>query len=270
MISASIKTHNAPVAMVWNTPGRDYEHISQSIADSIAHCVACLKPKFGERVLDVATGTGWAAREVARSGAEVVGIDLAADLVDAGRTIASAAGLCIDFRVGDAEILEFEDASFDAVISTCGVMFARDPEAAAGELARVCKSGGRLALTTWPADGTVAALFKVMKPYMPEPVPPVPPSPFEWGAPSRVNDLLGRYFDLRFETGISVLRGVDSNAVWDMFVTSYGPIKTLASKLPSERMCALRDDFVVFHDQYKSDLGVALPRKYLLTVGVRR
>jgi SAM-dependent methyltransferase len=269
-MSASIKAHNAQLAVVWNAAGRDYERISESIADSIGHCVACLKPKFGERVLDVATGTGRAARQVALSGAEVVGIDLAADLINAGRTIASEAGLSIDFRVGDAERLEFEDASFDAVISTCGVMFARDPEAAAAELARVCKSEGRLALTTWPADGTVAALFKVMKPYMPEPVPPIPPSPFEWGDPSRVSDLLGRHFDLRFETGTSVLRGEDSIAVWDMFVTSYGPTKTLASKLPSGRMQALRDDFVAFHDQYKSDLGVALPRKYLVTVGVRR
>lgn len=269
-MSAPAKTHNAKFAAVWNSAGREYERISQSIADSIEHCIACLQPKFGERVLDVATGTGWTARRIALKGAEVVGVDFAADLIDAGRTIASEAGLNIDFQVGDAERLDFADASFDAVISTCGVMFARDPEAVAAELARVCKSGGRLALTTWPADGTVAALFKVMKPYMPEPALPIPPSPFEWGDPRRVSDLLAGHFDLRFETGTSVLRGRDSVAVWDMFVTSYGPTKTLANRLPPERAQGLRNDFIAFHDRYKSDLGVALPRNYLVTVGVRR
>lgn len=266
----SAKTPNAKFAAVWNAAGCDYERISESIADSIDHCVACLQPKFGERVLDVATGTGRTARQVALSGAKVVGIDIAADLIAAGRAIAAEAGLDIDFRVGDAECLDFTDASFDAVISTCGVIFARNPEAAAAELARVSKPGCRLALTSWPADGTVAALFKIMKPYMPEPVPPTPPSPFDWGSPDRVSDLLSRHFDLRFETGISILRGEDSVAVWNMFVTSYGPTKSLVSRLSPVQVNALRADFIAFHDEYKSDLGVALPRKYLVTVGVRR
>ena len=166
----------------------------------------------------MATGTGWTARRVAARGAAVTGIDLGADLIEAAKSAAAEARLDIDFRIGDAEKLAFEDQSFDAVISTCGVMFVRDPQAAAAELTPVCSKGGRLGLTTWPADGTIAGLFKVMKPYMPEPPSPPPPSPFEWGNRERVRQLLGSTFDLRFETGTTVLREPSGLAVWELFV----------------------------------------------------
>lgn len=138
----------------------------------------------------MATGTGWTARRVAACGARVIGIDLGADLIEAAKACAAEARLTIDFQVGDAEALSFENQSFDAVISTCGVMFVSKPEIAAGELARVCKKGGRVGLTTWAADGTVAGLFKIMKPYMPKPAVPPSPSPFEWGNKERVQQLL--------------------------------------------------------------------------------
>lgn len=266
----AIRPHNHRVAAIWNAGGGEYERISRSIADSIMHCVDRLRPQPGERVLDVATGTGWTARRVAERGCDVVAVDVAADLVDAGRALAREAGLAIDFRVGDAEKLDFPDASFDAVISTCGVIFARDPQAAAGELARVCRPGARLAFTAWPADGTVAGLFALMKPYLPPPPLPAPPSPFDWGDRARIAELLGHDFDLRFETGTSVLREPDSNAVWELFVASYGPTRTLAAALPPERRQQLRSDFVAYHDRYRTELGIALPRDYLVAVGVRR
>jgi len=114
----------------------------------------------------VATGTGWAARRIAARGASVIGIDLEADLIEAAKAYAAEARLTIDFRVGDAEVLPFDAHSIDAVISTFGVMFVSNPGAAVAELAQVCKRGGRLGLATWPADGTVAGLFKIMQPYM--------------------------------------------------------------------------------------------------------
>jgi ubiquinone/menaquinone biosynthesis C-methylase UbiE len=152
--------------------GANYDAISKGIADSIEHCVLRLNPRPGERILDLATGTGWTSRVVARRGAIVTGVDIAEDLIAAARERAAAEVLPIDYRVGDAEALPFEDASFDAVISTVGIMFATRPEAAAKELARVCRPGGRIAITTWLQDGNVFKMFQVMKRYMPPPPSP--------------------------------------------------------------------------------------------------
>ena len=269
-MSQAIQPHNIKTAAAWNSGGQHYDRISQTIADSIEHCVIRLAPRSGERVLDVATGTGWTARRVAARGATVTGIDLGADLIEAARAAAAEARLPIDFRVGDAEKLPFEDQSFDAVISTCGVMFVRDPKAAAAELARVCRKGGRLGLTTWPADGTIAGLFKVMKPYMPEPPSPPPPSPFEWGSREHVKHLLGAAFDLRFETGTTVLREPSGLAVWELFVAGYGPTKSLVTSLDPERRESLKRDVIAYHEGFKAELGVAMPRDYLVTIGIRK
>jgi SAM-dependent methyltransferase len=269
-MTQAIQPQNIKMAATWNAGGQHYDRISQTIADSIEHCVIRLAPRPGERVLDVATGTGWTARRVAARGATVIGVDLGADLIDAAKAAAAEARLTIDFRVGDAEKLPFADQSFDAVISTCGVMFVRDPEAAAAELARVCKRGGRLGLTTWPTDGTIAGLFKVMKPYMPAPPSPPPPSPFEWGNRERVKQLLGSAFDLRFESGTTVLREPSGLTIWGIFVAGYGPTKSLAANLDPERREKLKQDFIAYHDGFKTELGVAMPRDYLVTIGVRK
>lgn len=269
-MSFEIQPHNERAAATWGAGGGAYEEISRTIADSIEHCVRRLAPRPGERVLDLATGTGWTARAVLALGAEVIGVDIGAELIEAAKERARRAGLEIAFEVGDAERLRFEDASFDVVVSTCGVMFATDPEAAAAEIARVCKPGGRIGLTTWPPDGTLAQMFQVMRPYMPPPPTPAPPSPFAWGRRERVGELLGSAFDLRFETGTTTLREPDGEAVWRLFATGYGPTKTLAGKLDPERRQQLQRDFVAFHEQFRSDLGIAMPRDYLLTIGVRR
>lgn len=266
----SIQSHNQKAAAMWDSAGAHYDQISQTIADVIEHCVIRLAPKPGEHVLDVATGTGWAARRIAARGAQVTGIDLGSDLIEAARGLAAAAQLPIDFQVADAEALPFENKTFDAVISTFGVMFVSRPEAAADELARVCKPGGRLALATWSPDSAIAGLFKVMKPYMPPPASPAPPSPFEWGSQERVQQLLGNSFDLRFETGTTVLRAPDGEAVWELFLSGYGPTKALASTLDSQRHEDLKRDFIAYHDGFRNELGVAMPRDYLVTVGIRK
>ncbi|HWQ15424.1 MAG TPA: class I SAM-dependent methyltransferase [Roseiflexaceae bacterium] len=270
MSTHAIRPHNLRAAATWNAGGAAYDRISATIADSIEHCILRLDPQPGQRVLDVATGTGWGARRVAARGATVVGIDFGADLIDAAKALAAESGLEIDFRVADAELLPFEDHSFDAIISTYGVMFVRDPEAAAAELARVCRPGGRIGLVTWPADGTVAGVFTVMKPYLPEPPSPPPPSPFAWGSRERLRQLLGPAFDLRFETGTTVLRAPDGAAVWELLVTGYGPTKVLAASLDPERREGLKGDLIAYHERFATELGVAMPRDYLLTIGVRR
>lgn len=266
----AILPHNLKAAATWGSGGPRYDRISRSIADAIEHCVARLAPAPGERILDVATGTGWAARQVATRGAQVTGLDLHADLIEGAKACAAQARLDIGFQVGDAEALPYADHSFDGVLSTFGVMFCSKPESAAAELARVCRRGGRLALTTWTPEGTVFGMFKTMKAYMAPPPAPPPPSPFAWGSTERLRELLGSTFELRFESGTTVLREPSGQAVWDLFVECYGPTKMLAASLDAGRRSDLMRDFAAYHDGFRSELGVAMPRDYLVTIGVRR
>ena len=269
MQESVIQPHNQRPAAVWSTGGKDYDEISRGIADAIEHAVHRLNPRRGQRILDLSTGTGWTSRLVARRGASVIGVDIAAGLLDAARAKAAAEGLPIEYEIGDAENLPFEDGAFDAVISTFGVMFASRPEAAAAELARVTRPGGRIALTTWRADGNLAKMFQVMRRYLPAPASPAPPSPFEWGRRSRVTALLGDAFQLRFEPGVSYYREPDGEAAWETFSTGYGPTKALAASLDAERRAALREDFIAFHDGFPTELGICVPRDYWVTIGTR-
>ncbi len=267
---APIQPHNTRAAAVWSAGGRDYDRISHGISDALEHGVQRLAPRAGERVLDLATGTGWTSRLVARQGAVVTGVDIAEGLLDAARTRAAADGLPITYQLGDAEALPFEDGAFDAVISTFGVMFVSRPEAAAAELARVVRPGGRVALTTWTRDGNIFRMFQVMKAYMAAPPTPAPPSPFEWGDPARLEALLGGAFDLTLEPGTSFYREPSAEAAWQTFSTGYGPTRMLAQSLPDDRRAALQADFVRFHAGFASPLGVTVPRDYWVTLGVRR
>ena len=269
-MSDAIQAHNQRSATVWSSGGAAYDRISRGIADSIEHAVVRLDPKPGERILDLATGTGWTSRSLARRGAQVVGVDIAADLLAAAREFARHDQLPIDYRLADAEALPFDAGQFDAVISTCGVMFAGKPEAAAAEIARVVRPGGRVALTTWLPDSNIFKMFLVMKGYMAAPPQPAPPSPFEWGKPERVTELLGSQFDLRFERGTSMYREPGGQHAWDTFVNGYGPTKMLAASLDAEKRAALQRDFVDFHDAFVDELGITVPRSYLVTLGVRR
>jgi ubiquinone/menaquinone biosynthesis C-methylase UbiE len=269
----TIQPHNERAASVWSSGGKHYDEISRGISDSIEHAVTRLNPRRGERILDLSTGTGWTSRLVARRGAVVTGCDIAGDLLAAARGKAVEEGLKIDYQIGDAENLPFETGSFDAVISTCGIMFAARQEAAAAELARVVRKGGRIALTTWLSDGTLFKMFEVMKRYMaPPPTPPqtpAPRSPFEWGKTERITELLGHAFQLRFEKGISYYREPSAEAAWDTFSTGYGPTRTLANNLDSEKLDAFRKDFIAFHAAHPSELGICVRREYWLTYGVR-
>lgn len=262
--------HNQKPAATWGSAGREYDRISRRIADALEHCVLRLDPQPGERILDLATGTGWTSRLVARLGAAVIGADIAADLIAAARQCAQENGLPIEYRLGDAESLPFEDGQFDAVVSTFGIMFASRPEQAAAEVARVTCKGGRLALTTWLPDSNVAALFKIMKPYMPAPPVPAPPSPFDWGRPERIRELFGDWFDLGFERATSFHRERDGKAAWELFLTGYGPTKALAASLDEARRAELQRDFIAFHDGFATELGINVPKDYLLTIGTRR
>ena len=204
------------------------------------------------------------------TGAKVTGVDISAELLSAAAERARAENLDIRYDQGDAESLPYSNGEFDAVISTCGVMFASRPEAAARELGRVCRKGGRMAITTWLPDSNLFKMFMVMKPYMAPPPSPPPPSPFEWGKTERVQELLGEAFDLKFEKGTSFYREPSGDAAWNTFSTSYGPTRALAASLDDAKRADLKRDFIAFHEGFRNDLGICVPREYLVTVGIRR
>jgi SAM-dependent methyltransferase len=266
----AIRSHNATPSATWSSGGGAYDEVSRGILDAIEHCIDRLNPPRDGHVLDVATGTGWAARRMAARGLKVTGVDFAPDMLGAADEMAGARNLDIGFELGDAEALPFSDASFDAVLSSFGIMFVQRPEDAAAELARVCKPGGRIALATWTPDGNVFEMFRIMKAHMPKSAGTPPPSPFDWGRRERLAELLGDHFDLGFERGTSFYREPDGQAAWRTFVEGYGPLRTLVGKLDEAEARALEREFVAFHDGFATDLGVCVPRDYLVAAGTRR
>jgi SAM-dependent methyltransferase len=252
-------------SVMWGTG--PYQRITETITDIHETVVERLAPQPGMRWLDVACGTGAVAERAAASGARVTGIDLAPALIETARERASGLGLEVDYRVGDCEQLEVADGSFDAVSSTCGVMFSPDHEATARELARVTRPGGRIALANWTPTGGLARMFKVMAPF--QPAPP-PSNPFDWGDVPRVRELLGETFDLELEEHVSTLRVPSGEDYWDLFSTSYGPTKTLADSLGDRREDLHRAWVDFFESSYRANGEIAHTREYLLIVGTRR
>jgi SAM-dependent methyltransferase len=152
--------------------------------------VAATGVRVGDRVLDIAAGTGNAAVPAALAGAEVVASDLTPELFAAGREFAARHGVQITWEEGDAEALPYDDNSFDVVLSCVGVMFAPHHQRAADELARVCRPGGRIGLLNWTPTGFVGEMFRTMKPYAPPPPPGAQPPPL-WGDEDYARALLG-------------------------------------------------------------------------------
>ena len=118
------------------------------------------------------------------------------------------------------------------------------------------------------ADSSVARKFEVHRPYLP--TAPASPSPFDWGRPDRVRELLGREFDLEFETGVTPLRLSSPDEAWELFAGGYGPTRTLAASLPEERLRRFRRDFLAFYERYRTETGISVPREYLVAAGTRR
>jgi len=113
-------------------------------------------------------------------------------------------------------------------------------------------------------------MFSLMRKYMPPAPTPAPPSPFDWGRCERVRELLEKNFDLKFEEGVSTTRELDSETIWEKLSTGYGPTKTLVASLDTHRREELHRDFIDFHNEFLTELGIALTRTYLITVGTRR
>lgn len=227
--------------------------------------------RSGSRVLDVAAGNGNATLAAARRFADVTSTDYVTSLLDAGRARAQAEGHAIRFQEADAEQLPFADASFDAVLSTFGVMFTADQDKAAAELARVCRPGGKIGLANWTPESFIGQLFKTIGKY----VPPAPglKSPALWGTKARLEELFGRTGkDIRAESRRFTFR-YRSPAHWlEVFRTYYGPINKAYAALDAARQEAFTQDILalIARDNRSGDGTMVLPCEYLEVVIERR
>jgi len=212
----------------------------------------------GDRVLDVAAGSGNAAIPAALAGADVVASDLTPELLESGRQLAATRGTQLDWRQGDAEALPFPDDDFDVVMSCVGVMFAPHHQVAADELLRVCRAGGTIGLLSWTPAGFIGQLFATMKPYAPPPPPGAQPPPL-WGDPAHVQALLGDRVD-QVSSRTQTLR-VDQferpEAFRDYFKTTYGPTIAVYRSIADDpdRVAALDHDLAQLATRFDTGTG---------------
>lgn len=228
----------------------DYAAVATEIVGDLGPILveaAGLRP--GDRVLDVAAGSGNAAIPAARAGAAVVASDLTPELLAAGRRQAEAAGVELAWEVGDAEALPYLDAAYDVVLSCLGVMFAPHHQAAADELLRVCRPGGTIGLIAWTPAGFIGQMFATMKPYAPPPPPGASPAPL-WGSADHVRALFGdRVSEVTTEMRtLPVSNFGTPEAFRDYFKASYGPTIAVyaANAHDPERLAALDRDLADF------------------------
>ncbi|MEQ9813239.1 MAG: class I SAM-dependent methyltransferase [Azospirillaceae bacterium] len=260
--------HHHPAAALWDAGGAAYDRVSFCISDALAHAAQRLDPKPGEEILDIATGTGWSARNVARAGAAVTAVDIAPTLLNAAMALSAGIEPPIRYEQAAAEHLPFADAAFDGVISTFGVMFAADARMAASEMARVVRPGGRMALAVWVPAGAVAKFFAMIAAH--DDGPPPPTDPLDWGDPARLAALLGDAFELSFEPGTSHAYHPSLEQIWDWYAAGFGPVRHLMARLDEAGLARLRADFDAYHRAYLTPHGLTVARDYLVVTGRRR
>jgi ubiquinone/menaquinone biosynthesis C-methylase UbiE len=220
----------------------DYGVVAQNLKASAEEFLSRVPIEPGSRVLDVACGTGQMAFPAHNAGAKVVGIDIAPNLIDQARARAVSEQSDIQFDVGDAESMPYQDAEFDLVISLIGAMFAPRPELAASELIRVCKPGGRIVMGNWTPEGFIGKMFKIVSKYAPP--SPLMESPLKWGQTDVVRE--------RFNSDIADLKitkrmypfyyPFSATEVVDLFKEYFGPINRAFAVLDDRGQKALREE----------------------------
>jgi SAM-dependent methyltransferase len=246
-----------------------YDRVAtEVVADLGPVLVEAAGVRRGERVLDVAAGTGNASLPAARTGAEVIATDLTPELVEIGRQRSAAEGLAITWREADAEHLDLPDDDVDVTMSCIGAMFAPFHQPVADELVRVTRSGGRIALLNWTPSGFIGQLFATMKPFAAAPPPGASPGPL-WGDEEHVRELFGsRVTGLRAERrNLRVDRFGSAVEFRDFFARYYGPTIAAYRNIADdpERIRALDDALVGLAAAHGADTGT-MDWEYLLVV----
>ncbi|HKY53159.1 MAG TPA: class I SAM-dependent methyltransferase, partial [Anaerolineales bacterium] len=220
----------------------DYGHFAKYLEPGALEFLSRIPIEPGVRVLDVACGAGQTAIPMSRAGAKVTGVDIATNLIEQARARAQAENLDTRFEEGDAEMLPYEDGSFDLVISLIGAMFAPRPDLVAAELKRVCRPGGKIIMGNWTPTGFVGQMFKVHGKHVPPPAIMAPP--VKWGDEGIVRE--------RLSDGISHLKlsrrlypfryPFPPSEVVEFFRTYYGPSHKAFAALEAEKQSALRQE----------------------------
>jgi SAM-dependent methyltransferase len=250
----------------------DYGHFATYLEPGALEFLSRIPIEPGARILDVACGAGQTAIPMSRAGAKVTGVDIATNLIEQARARAQAENLDARFDEGDAELLPYEDGSFDIVISLIGAMFAPRPELVAAELKRVCRPGGKIIMGNWTPTGFVGQMFKIHGKHVPPPAVMAPP--VKWGDEEIVRE--------RFEDGIAHLKlsrrlypfryPFPPPEVVEFFRTYYGPSYKAFAALDAEKQSALRGDL----DQLWTEHNTAtngttfIESEYLEVVAIRQ
>jgi SAM-dependent methyltransferase len=270
----------------------DYGHFATYLEPGALEFLSRINIEPGARVLDVACGAGQIAIPMSRAGAKVTGVDIATNLIEQARARAQAENLDAHFDEGDAEMLPYQDGSFDLVVSLIGAMFAPRPELVAAELKRVCRPGGKIIMGNWTPTGFVGQMFKIHGKHVPPPATPalpgtcargrcasgasVMPSPVKWGDEETVRE--------RLNDGISHLKlsrrlypfryPFPPAEVVEFFRTYYGPSYKAFDALNalSEKQSALREELEQLWTEHNSasDGATAIASEYLEVVAIRQ
>jgi SAM-dependent methyltransferase len=249
---------------VWSTG--TYERFAARLAPVQDQLVNLLGISRGDRVLDLATGTGEVAVRAARAGGKVTGIDIAEPMLAKARERAEEEGVEITFDLGDVEYLPYEDGCFDVIVSNFGAIFAPDHANLAAELARVSCPGARLGFSAWKPNPRLGELYRR---FTEDPIEGR--EVYEWGREDHVEDMLGEDFELEFEDGTLWLEADSAEDIWTLFSESAPPVIALLHQLDDERRDEFHRAFVELYESYATkDGGVRAPRRYLLVLGRRK
>jgi ubiquinone/menaquinone biosynthesis C-methylase UbiE len=248
----------------------DYAIVGTTLQIVGENLCEALDLRSGQKVLDVAAGNGNVSLAAARRWCDVTSTDYVPALLARGQERAQAERLNIDFREADAEALPFKDGTFDAVVSTFGVMFTADQDKAAAELARVCRPGGKIGLANWTPAGFIGQVFKTIGKHMPPPAGAK--SPALWGTEARLEEMFqGKAASIKAVKRDFVFRYRSADHFLDVFKTYYGPVLKTFAALDPVKQSLLEVDLRALMGQFNrsGDATLVVPSEYLEVVVTR-
>jgi SAM-dependent methyltransferase len=249
----------------------DYAVIGSTLQIVGEQLAEAMDLRAGQKVLDIAAGNGNVTLAAARRWCDVTSTDYVQALLDRGRKRAEADGLTVDFRIADAEHLQFEDKSFDAVVSTFGAMFSPDQDSTASEMLRVCRSGGKIGLANWTPGGFIGRIFKIIGKYLPPPAGVK--SPLLWGTPEWIEATFrAQASDIVAESRMFNFRYRSSQHFVEFFRAYYGPMLKAFEPLDAAGQKGLARDLIALIDELNTsgDGTMLVAGEYLEVAIIKR